>query len=86
MPRPKRAEKPRIWRPGVPVGRGGAQLAVREIPGAGGAGWQNFRFPVFQEADIRANGLERLESAHFGHSVNRFFEFSLPIDVIPERA
>jgi hypothetical protein len=31
-------------------------------------GRQNFRFPVFREAGIRANGLERVESAQTGHA------------------
>jgi len=41
MPESKRLEKLRIWWPGAAI-RAGAQRAVREIPGAGGAVRQDF--------------------------------------------
>ena len=43
--------------------RAGVQRTAREILGVGGWGCQVFRFPVFQEEDIRAKGRERVDSA-----------------------
>jgi len=67
MPEPKRLEKLRIRRSGV-VSRAGGLRAVREIPGAGWAGRQNFRVSVFREADVRDSIPERVVSARSSRS------------------
>jgi hypothetical protein len=73
MPKAKRLEKLRIWRPGA-VSRAGVGAAAGEIPGVGearAAEFQVFSFSESGRSDFRIGGLLCARNGHPGHESGR---------------